>query len=976
MQTVQRVCRVFLALILFAMFARSQSSPLSTVSAQHQSGDFASEPFVVEQLRNVVRFESDGKGQKETTIRIRVQSESAVREFGLLVYPFTNNFESLDVVYVRVRKPDGTVIDTPSDAVQELDSAVSREAPMYTDQREKHIAVKSLGVGDILEVSMRWTIREAVAPGHFWYDHNFFEQGICLDDFLVIDIPAEVSVKIKASNPQPEIKVNGTRRIYTFHSSHLQKAEQKDQDQVIPAWEKDFYGVALPAVRMTSFASWAEVGVWYSGLQQARVQVTPRIRATAEEITKGKSTDDEKIRAIYDFVASRFRYIGIDLGSSRYTPHAAEEVLGNRYGDCKDKHTLFAALLEAEGLHAYPALISSKYKDDPELPSPSLFDHVISAIPTGDSYLFLDTTPEVAPYGLLLAQIRDRRALVMPSSGPAKLVITPTNPAIPNTERFRMEASIDSQGTLDGKARFEDRGDSEIGLRIAYRNTPQNQWKELTQAISGRMGFAGTVSEVIVSQPEKTAEPFWLSYDYHRTDYSDWKENRITLPFPPMFLPDLNEAQKKSNEPLPVGTPLELLYEASINLPHGIQSIQPPNVERKTDFADYSATYVNENGVLRGTRHLTLKMREIPGSQRGDYSAFVKEVDDDAGRWIVLSGKNDSQSLMQKAYFLLREGKVPDAVSVLDNAAADDPSNKQLTLMLGEAYLREPDDAKAIAEFQKLLADKPDAFVLNTIAYDYADSGVHLREAVDYASRAVAELSAETTKVNLDSATLKDFMRMSFLAAHWDTLGWAKFRSGESESAEKYLYSAWALNPKSVVGEHLVEVYEKLGKKHEADHICRLALAASRMGEDPETKTKLLAAQKRIGLSKPETTSGGSIKPHFGDKAADELSEIRTVTLPRNFELKDKSKLGLFTLAWVNGQAGHQAHFVSGDKELMQELKSLETINILQSFPDHSPATILRAGWLSCSQYTSNCALVLFLVDDMNSMKMVASKND
>ena len=54
------------------------------------------------------------------------------------------SFESLDLLEVKVRKPDGSVVETPASESQEVDSAVSREAPMYTDQREKHIAVKAL----------------------------------------------------------------------------------------------------------------------------------------------------------------------------------------------------------------------------------------------------------------------------------------------------------------------------------------------------------------------------------------------------------------------------------------------------------------------------------------------------------------------------------------------------------------------------------------------------------------------------------------------------------------------------------------------------------------------------------------------------------------------------------------------------------------------------------------------------------------
>jgi hypothetical protein len=33
-------------------------------------------------------------------------------------------------------------------------------------------------VGDVLEARLRWTIHDAMAPGYFWYDQNFFKDGI------------------------------------------------------------------------------------------------------------------------------------------------------------------------------------------------------------------------------------------------------------------------------------------------------------------------------------------------------------------------------------------------------------------------------------------------------------------------------------------------------------------------------------------------------------------------------------------------------------------------------------------------------------------------------------------------------------------------------------------------------------------------------------------------------------------------------
>ena len=65
---------------------------------------------------------------------------------------------------------------------------------------------------------------------------------------------------------------------------------------------------------MTTFASWEEVGRWYHGLEKDRRAPTPDIRAKAAELTAGKTTDLEKIEALYDFVATNFRYVSLSFG--------------------------------------------------------------------------------------------------------------------------------------------------------------------------------------------------------------------------------------------------------------------------------------------------------------------------------------------------------------------------------------------------------------------------------------------------------------------------------------------------------------------------------------------------------------------------------------------------------------------------------------------------------------------------------------
>jgi transglutaminase-like putative cysteine protease len=114
-------------------------------------------------------------------------------------------------------------------------------------------------------------------------------------------------------------------------------------------------------------------------------------------VTKNAPNDETKLRVLYGYVSTQFRYIGISFGIGRYQPHSAAEVLANQYGDCKDKHTLLASLLTAVGIPADPALISTSREVDADVPSPGQFDHVITAVPTEGGVVWLDTTAEVGP---------------------------------------------------------------------------------------------------------------------------------------------------------------------------------------------------------------------------------------------------------------------------------------------------------------------------------------------------------------------------------------------------------------------------------------------------------------------------------------------------------------------------------------------------------------------------------------------------
>jgi len=141
------------------------------------AADFQKEALVFERSETAIRMHADGTGERVTHIWLRLQSEGAARQFGVLAFSYAASNETPHITLVRVHKPDGSTIETPVTDAIDMPAAVSREAPLYSDLKEKHLPVRSLATGDTLEYEVHVTIAKAQAPGQFWGAQHFTAPG-------------------------------------------------------------------------------------------------------------------------------------------------------------------------------------------------------------------------------------------------------------------------------------------------------------------------------------------------------------------------------------------------------------------------------------------------------------------------------------------------------------------------------------------------------------------------------------------------------------------------------------------------------------------------------------------------------------------------------------------------------------------------------------------------------------------------------
>ena len=687
-------------------------SPATRTSQQLAPADYSQEPFVIESYVTTARYENDGTGERGLLVRIHVQSDAGVQQLGELVFGFNSANEQMDVRSVRVRKADSTVVVAAPDAVKEMTATVARDAPVYTDYKEKHITVPALHTGDTLEYEIVTRLVAPLAPNEFWFDHNFLEGAIVLEERLEVNVPAGRAVSVRSPGFPYEKQDASGRTVYHWKRATL--THPSEEEQAKPKSKKS--EPKPPAVQLTTFASWEDVARWYATLELGRIQPTPEIRAKTQMLIQGRATELDKMQALYEYVSKNIRYVSLSFGLGRYQPHSAAEVLANQYGDCKDKHTLLAAMLEAANIPSDAVLIPLTRKLDTTLPSPSQFDHVITAVPSDKGLVWMDSTAEVAPFRLLASALRNKSALLVPSDGAGKIVETPADPPFHSSQRVEIKGQVSDLGKLTAQMRYFLRGDNEFALRVAFRRTPQTRWKELAQTIVALDGLHGDVTAVKPSDPSDTQNPFELDLEFAQTNFLDWssKKAKVTLPLVVIGVPDVPD---DSTEPIRIGSPLDVTVNLDLTFPANFTARAPVGIALARDYAEYKSSYQSENHSVAVHRVMNFKMRELPASRSGDYLAFARAVESDESQVLAVEITSagapaipttaKADELVEAGLAALNSGNPRAAIPLFQRVAELEPKHKQAWNDLGLAFLRLGKFDDAVAAFRKQIGVNP-----------------------------------------------------------------------------------------------------------------------------------------------------------------------------------------------------------------------------------------------------------------------------
>ena len=789
------------------------SAQAGTSEPAKAAADYSKEAYVIERMEVVERYTADGTADIVAIVRSRVQTDAAVRDSGLVEVSYASKQDTLDIEYVKVFKPDGRVIETPTADIQDLPMQVTREAPFYSDLRSKQVPVKGLSVGDVIEYKVHRKILHPAAPGEFWGAENFLQDNVVLSDTLEIHFPKAKYVKVVSKDVEPDIKVEGEERVYRWKTSHLEPAGAK------PDKKKPKKNAEQPSVEFTTFHDWAAVGAWYEGLQKDRVEVTPDIEAKEKELTRGATTDEDKIRALYIYVATQFRYIGVDFGVGRYQPHRASEVLDNQYGDCKDKHTLLAALLKAAGFSAAPVLVNPVAKVRSDVPSPSQFNHVITLVQSGGKSLWMDATTEVAPFQWLVPGLRGEQGLVIPNNGVAHFAMMPENPPFSGRTTWDSVGTLSKDGIYTGHFEISMRDDVEVLFRAVYRDTARADWDTTTGKLIAAFGFSGTVTHAEPAPPQDLSKPFHLAFDYERKDFGDW-DNHRTIPMLPAWLFVGSKDDPKPDDPFYVGMAGTSEFKSSIAVPEGYKVSLPTGTTLKTDFVDYSNTYSLTKGSYLVERKIDLKSGKLDPGAWTEYLRWEKALLSDEENMVQLiapgsteetpySGNPEAEKLVASAHEAMQSGDRQKAWRDLDEAKKANPTEQWLWAEYGYLDALDGHYDQAMAAFEKEITNHPTLVTSNLQLVEFFQQMRRNDDALELA-RAVVKSAPGSVEAQLRLATLLNTAGKTDEAQGV----WEKLVSGPGPTDQMRL--------------ELARIYIKQDRKLDAERLLKAVIAGSK----------------------------------------------------------------------------------------------------------------------------------------------------
>lgn len=377
-----------------------------------------------------------------------------------------------------------------------------------------------------------------------------------------------------------------------------------------------------------STESWESFGLWIRSLNKGRDDLPEEAKETVRSLAAKYKTDEEKIRALYEYMQNRTRYVSIQLGIGGLQTFPASTVEKNGYGDCKALSNYMVSMLSVIGIRSHYVLINSgrgAEKLDVSFPSPQ-FDHVVVCVPMKKDTIWLECTSQTNPFGYMGSFTGGRKALAITETG-AAIVHTPVYTETENLQFRTAIVNVDLSGNAAAKVKtsysglqYENNGLDDI-LVDSYEN--QKKWVQNNTEIP-----VFNVSSFSMTNIKKRIPSAIVSLDLQLNKLATVSGKRLFLTPNLMnkssYVPEKVESRKTN---VVLHTPYSDIDTVIYNIPDVIYpEFLPEPVKIKSRFGEYEASLKMDQGQVIYIRKITRKAGVFPPESYGELIDFHKAI--------------------------------------------------------------------------------------------------------------------------------------------------------------------------------------------------------------------------------------------------------------------------------------------------------------------------------------------------------------
>ena len=369
-------------------------------------------------------------------------------EDALYFYKYSDQFRKLIDAEIKVFDSHGVQINKYK--MKEMNSEAADDDGLVSDGKIYYFRVSAPSYP--ITVQYDYVLKFKGTLNYPDYRVEIPEQSVEHSIFTV-NVPSNLGLRYKDQNIsiKPVIAEKGNNKIYTWEVNNLSAIEYEEGSV---SYESNYPAILIGPNQFSmdgnegDMSSWKNFGKWYSQLDQGSINLSDKTKTFLLDMVKGEANDKDKVRKIYKYLQSNFRYVSIQLGIGGYKTFDADFVDNKKYGDCKALTNYMEACLDAIGIVSYPALINAEYNQqpvDPDFPHNS-FTHVILCVPDHKDTMWLECTSSVTDAGTLGSFTENRNALLITPDGGA-LVSTPKSKASENTFELTTNIKLKEDGS-------------------------------------------------------------------------------------------------------------------------------------------------------------------------------------------------------------------------------------------------------------------------------------------------------------------------------------------------------------------------------------------------------------------------------------------------------------------------------------------------------------------------------------------------